>query len=145
MTRVDFYIVGDASDRARAMIACRLAAKAFSRDMRIHIHTPSSDDAAQVDQLLWTFRDGSFVPHLLADDPLVRETAADNSVIIGHGHEPSERCELLINLAPDVPRFFSRVTRVAEVIDAHPDRRAAGRERFKFYRDRGYPVETHNL
>ena len=127
------------------MVACRLAAKAFSRNMLTHIHTPGGNEAAQVDTLLWTFRDGSFVPHCVADDPIAHDPAAGMSVVIGHGHEPAERCELLINLAPDVPRFFSRVARVAEIIDADPERRAAGRDRFKFYRDRGYPVDTHNL
>lgn len=113
--------------------------------MLTHVHTANTQDAEQLDTLLWTFRDGSFVPHALAGDDLLAEPAAATGVVIGHGHEPAERCELLINLASDVPRFFSRVGRVAEVIDAHPDRRAAGRERFKFYRDRGYPVQTHNL
>ncbi|MEM6640777.1 MAG: DNA polymerase III subunit chi, partial [Pseudomonadota bacterium] len=94
---------------------------------------------------LWTFRDEAFVPHCLADDPAARETGADGCVIIGNGHEPAERCALLINLAPDVPRFFSRVARVAEIIDTDPERRAQGRTRYSFYRDRGYPVRTHNL
>ena len=56
-----------------------------------------------------------------------------------------ENWDVMINLAPDVPGFFSRYARVAEVIDSDPARREAGRERFRFYRDRGYELKTHNI
>lgn len=145
MTRVDFYITSDDNERARALVACRIAAKAFSLKNQVHVHTPGTSEAAQVDALMWTFRDGSFVPHAVAGDALLDDPASARCVVIGSGHEPAERCNLLINLDATVPRFFSRMERVAEIIDAHPERRASGRERFKFYRDRGYQVKTHNL
>ncbi len=145
MTRVDFYITTEASDRARPLLACRIAAKAFSLNNRVHVHTASSAEAEQLDALMWTFRDGSFVPHAKADDPLLQDAATESCVVIGSGHEPAERCQLMINLDQTVPRFFSRMERVAEIIDADPERRAAGRERYKFYKDRGYAVTTHNL
>lgn len=145
MTRVDFYITKDASERARALIACRVAAKAYSLGNVVHIHTPTRDDAVALDALLWTFRDGAFVPHALADDQILSHSGARSAIVIGHGEEPVEKCSLVINLDAGVPEFFSRVERMAEIIDAHPDRRQQGRERFKYYRDRGYRVETHNL
>jgi len=52
---------------------------------------------------------------------------------------------LLINLGLDVPGFFSRFERVAEVVDGDETQKAKGRERFRFYKDRGYPLETHKL
>ena len=54
-------------------------------------------------------------------------------------------CEVLINLADEVPDFFSRYARVAEIVDADAIRREKGRERFRFYRDRGYQLQTHQL
>ena len=49
----------------------------------------------------------------------------------------------LINLASGIPTFFGRFPRVAEVIvEAN---RAAGRERYRFYRDRGFPLFDHRL
>jgi DNA polymerase-3 subunit chi len=53
--------------------------------------------------------------------------------------------DLMINLAPVVPEFFSRYDRVAEVIDGDPARREQGRDRFRFYRDRGYELKTHHV
>ena len=53
--------------------------------------------------------------------------------------------DVLINLAADVPEFFSRYERVAEVVDANALRREQSRERYRFYRDRGYKLDTHQV
>jgi len=66
-------------------------------------------------------------------------------VLIAHAGESGDEHDVLINLAPDVPVFFSRFERVAEPVDAEPPARAASRERFRFYRDRGYEPTVHRL
>ena len=50
-----------------------------------------------------------------------------------------------MNLAADVPEFFSRYERVAEVVDANTERRERSREGYRFYRDRGYQLNTHQV
>jgi len=52
---------------------------------------------------------------------------------------------VLINLSATVPPFFDRFGRVAEFLDARPEVRAAGRERFKAYRGRSIEPQTHKL
>jgi DNA polymerase-3 subunit chi len=140
MTRVDFYILGDAAKADRYLTACRLAEKAWGLGHRVHVHTASRDEAARVDEKLWTFRDGSFLPHEIVTDgePPCPVTVSDT-------WEPTGECEVLINLAPEVPPFFSRFERVAEIIDRDEEARQLGRERFRFYRDRGYDLTTHEL
>ena len=145
MTRIDFYVTGDDNEQARPRIACRLAAKAFSLGRVVHLNAASQSEAVTLDKLLWVFRDGSFVPHALAGDAILDGALGPAPVVVGSGAAPVDACDLLINLGTDVPEFFSRIDRVAEIIDAHPDRRALGRERFRFYRDRGYEIETHKL
>ena len=145
MPRVDFYITGEDNEQARPRIACRLAAKAFSLGHSVHVHTQSPSEAVTFDKLLWVFRDGSFVPHALADDAVLRDTPGPSPVVVGSGQPPAGDCDLLINLSAAVPDFLERVGRVAEIIDAEPERRQHGRERFRFYRDAGFEVETHNL
>ena len=139
MTQVDFYVLPDASPRGRALFVCRLAEKVFGLGQRSFVHLASDDAARELDDLMWTFRDRSFLPHARVDD------GSDLPVLLGCGQEPAGEFHLLINLAPEVPGFFSRFKRVAEVVDADPQIRAQGRERFRFYKDRGYPLETHNL
>jgi len=141
MTRIDFYIIEDDQRQARPLLACRLAEKAYGLDHTIYIHTGDQQQAQQLDQLLWTFRDGSFIPHCLRHD----EVADQAPVVIGYDTEPETHNQVLINLDNEVPLFFSRFERVAEVIAGDEEARKLGRERFKFYRDRGYELKTHNL
>jgi DNA polymerase III subunit chi len=138
MTRVDFYLVeNDGVDLA----ACKLANKAFGRGHRVFILAPDPDRAGTLDQLLWTFHPGSFVPHELHSNQ--RNPATP--VVIGHEALPADCDDVLINLADRVPDCFSRFQRVAEIVGKDADGRERARERFRFYRDHGCAPETHNL
>lgn len=141
MTQVDFYILEEQSPGNRFLLACRLAEKIYHQGRRILIHTQSSEDSRHMDRLLWTFRQGSFVPHATQD----KANPATTPVIIGDFENGGEENDVLINLALEVPNFFSRFQRVAELIDREAEIKTAGRRRFKFYRDRGYPLHTHNI
>lgn len=138
MTKVDFYILGAGSSEK---MACRLAEKAYGLGNRIYIHTKTAEQAKHMNELLWTFRDGSFVPH----EPYQAGSASESPIQIGCHESPETDCDVLINLAPEVPLFFSRFLRVAELIAPNQDAKTQGRERFRFYRDRGYPLDTHDI
>ena len=141
MTRVDFYVLPGGGPGDREQFACRLADIAYRRKQRVYVFAQSKDQAIALDKLLWTFQAGSFVPH----DLHPAEAAADTPVLIGHDGVPEDGHEVLINLAPTVPSFFSRFARVAEVVNQDGAVKQAGREKFRFYRDRGYSLETHTL
>ncbi len=144
MTQVDFYIVGSDSDDARLALACKIVDKATQQDRHVFIHSTSDDEALKLDALLWTFSDGSFIPHRIVRGEI--EKAPLEPVLIGVNQAPgSGRWDVLINLAADVPEFFSRYERVAEVVDANAVRREQSRERYRFYRDRGYKLNTHQI
>lgn len=120
--------------------------------MQVYLHAAGESDARTLDELLWTFSQGSFIPHRVVDPS--QEPPFEEPVLIGR-HDFAEASEsdlqherswdLMINLAPVVPEFFSRYDRVAEVIDGDPARREQGRDRFRFYRDRGYELKTHHV
>lgn len=135
MTQVDFYIV-ERADRDRLGVACRLAQKAYDAGRKVHLHTTDADQAQRLDRLLWTFRQGSFIPHALAGTP----EAEAAPLVIDHAGEPDAPYQVLFNLAADVPPFFSRFERVIEVIGREPDEVRDGRLRYRYYRDRGYPL-----
>jgi len=44
-----------------------------------------------------------------------------------------------------MPSYFSRFRRVVEIVTRDSDDRALARDRFRFYRDRGYEITTHDL
>lgn len=145
MTQVDFYILPNDSGDGRLLLACRIADKALQQNQQVLINTDSATDNARLDELLWTFSQGSFVPHRVIDSAAARERPLE-PVLIGSGTVPEgDDWHVLINLAADVPDFFSRYRRVAELVDGNPQRREQGRERFRFYRDRGYELNTHQV
>ncbi len=145
MTRVDFYIIADESDSARLSVACRLAEKAHVHGHRVHVHTQSQAEAKNLDTFMWTYRGGGFVPHAMIDDDINTRFPDAAPILIGHDQEPRPNTEILINLCTSVPDFFSRLDRVMEVVGGDAPTRATARERFKFYRDRGYDLNSHNL
>jgi DNA polymerase III subunit chi len=138
VTRVDFYVLQDVDLAAATRFACRLAAKAISTGHRVHIHTGAPDQATELDELLWHYPEGRFLPHAREDDP----SAGQAPVVVGWS-APERPDGVLINLAAEVPTFFGRFDRVAEiVVDANRD---DGRKRYRFYRDRGFPLHDHRL
>jgi len=141
MTRVDFYLIESAADHGTDIAVCKLAHKAFLLGHRIYILTEYDEDARRLDRLMWTFSAGSFIPHALESEGV----DTDYPVLIGHDAPPAAHEDVLIQLAPKVPEYFSRFQRVAEIVDGSEDGKAQARERFRFYRDRGYTLQTHQL
>lgn len=141
MTRIDFYLLPIAEPHGKLSFACRLAEKAFREGLQIHVHASDAAEAAAIDSLLWSFRDTSFVPHRRIDTP----GNAPAPVLIGWGEDFSEHHDVLINLTSAVPKLFGRFERVAEIVLDDPELRAASRERWRFYKERGYPLAHHDL
>jgi DNA polymerase-3 subunit chi len=139
--RVTFYVLPDAEGDARLGFACRLVEKAYLQDHRVTVRMDTADEARQFDELLWRFSDRSFVPHEVAAPG--SDVAAPVAILAGG--EPTGPADVLVNLGSDVPDWFDRFERVTEVLDASEACRRAGRERFRFYRERGLEPETHNL
>ena len=141
MTRVEFYIFGETTPGDRLGLACRLSQKAVERGRTLHIHAAGEEQARLLDERLWTFRPESFVPHALAGS----DEAEASPVVIGHGADPDGPHDVLINLAGEVPPFFSRYERVIEIVDHDAEQKLRARDHYRFYRDRGYPLTDHRL
>jgi DNA polymerase-3 subunit chi len=140
--RVDFYVIEESSATARLKVACRLAEKAYLAAQTALVWHTDADELRTFDDMLWTFMDGSFVPH----EVLTAEAATNETpVLLSAGTVPSHDVDIIINLAPEVPSCLARTRRVAEIIDGDDGRRRAGRARFKAYRDLGVQPASHNL
>ena len=140
--RINFYILAASGPASRLHFACRLTEKAYDQDTSVYAHTSSPGQAEQLAQMLWTCRDGSFVPHeCIATDQ--EEPRAP--VRIGTPEVYSADGELLINLCEVVPTFYSGYSRIAEIVAADEASRKAGRERFRQYRELGVEPTTHNI
>jgi DNA polymerase-3 subunit chi len=142
MTKVDFYILQSGS---REHTACKLIEKAFGLGHRIYVHAGSEEQLEKIDHLLWTFRAGSFIPHQRYQSDSGTNSKNDSPIQLGTHDAPNVDSDVLINLAPEVPLFFSRFQRVAELVGPDEQAKDLGRQHFQFYRDRGYSLNTHTL
>lgn len=141
MTRIDFYSLEEQSGADRFLLTCRLVERIYSEGHRILIHLPDGAQANHLDRLLWTFRQQSFLPHGLAKDA----DRALTPILIDEDGDPGDEHQVLINLGLAVPTFFGSFERLCEPVDQDPDVRSAGRERYVYYRARGYPLHHHKI
>jgi DNA polymerase-3 subunit chi len=142
MARVDFYLLRQSGVESRYAFACRLAEKAYRLDNTVQIHTATEQDARRIDDLLWTFRDGSFVPH----NSTTESTSAQPAPVqISSGESDVAPRDLLINLCDEIPAFAGAFPRVAELVSSDDNCKQESRKRFAAYRDNGHTLETHNV
>lgn len=142
MTRIDFYVIPEAEDTGPILLTCKLCEKAGSDGTPVFVHAPDAGLRNDLDSSLWTYKPGSFLAHQVAgedDDELA-------PVLLGSGDAPpAAHHHILINLGAEVPEFFSRFERVLEIVHGDSAGRARARERFGYYRERGYSLNTHKL
>ena len=141
MARIDFYVLSQSSEQARQQFACKLAEKAYRLNNTVHIVAGNRADAGRLDELLWTFRDGSFVPH-----HVISATGDQESPItIGCEADGVEPRDLLINLCGEIPSVAESFPRVAELVISDQDSKLRSRKRYALYRDQGHEINTHNV
>ena len=137
MTRVDFHF--NAPDRLQ--YGCRLVREIHRSGARILVWCEDAVELQRFDQLLWTFSDADFIPHVVASDPL----AAETPVLLAAEAVELPHHEVLVNLGRQTPPMFSRFDRLIEVVSGDDGDRSLARERWRFYKDRGYPLNAHDL
>ena len=140
--RVDFYVLEEPSASVRLKVACRLAEKAYLAAQVALVWHTDPEELRTFDDLLWTFMDGSFVPHEMLT---AGSSKPESPVLLSAGSAPPSDVDIIINLAPDLPSCLAQTRRVAEIIDGDEARRRAGRVRFKAYRDLGIQPSSHNI
>ena len=139
MTRVDFYILPQTAEEDRFQFACRLVEKAYRQGHHIYLHTRNETDAQLLDEQLWAFRAENFIPHQrLSED-------SQGKIEIGCDADPQHQHDLLVNLDHQVPLFFSRFERVAEIVVQDDAVIKATRQHYGFYKERGYPLHNHDM
>jgi len=141
--RVDFYVLKSAAAKQRRTFACRLTEKAYLLDLRVVILNDTLAEAKELDELLWTFNDRSFIPHKISLDAEPMDLSTPVHLMLES--TTASAADLLVNLAQSLPAQLAQYTRIAEIIDADEERRRLGRERFKAYRDLKFALETHQI
>lgn len=141
MPEVDFYVLSEAGEAGVLRAACRVTEKGWAQGLRVYVLARDDDEAARFDELLWTLRADSFVPHERWDGagtPIARVT-------VGALDAPPATPELLVNLGAPVPGWFRDCRRIAEFVGADAPLKEAGRHRYREYREAGAQLRTHEV
>jgi len=142
MTRIDFYVLPSGDAHNRRLMACRLTEKAIKQDLTVFLYAASEEEERVLDDLLWTFRQGSFVAHERLDASTAHP---ETPVLIGHRTVPQSAKNVLINLSAEIPPDLDRFERLVELVDQDEAVKQAGRRRYRFYTDQGYVIQTYHL
>jgi DNA polymerase-3 subunit chi len=137
MTSIDFYTHVDEP----LAVAARIVAKAYAAHGSVRVLTPDAAATDALDRLLWIQPPLAFLPHCRMDSVVAAETPIWIDERTAHDGPAS----VLVNLQSEPPPFFSRFERLAEIVGRDEAAIAAGRARYRFYRERGYELRTHNL
>lgn len=140
MTHIRF--LHGAQDRLSA--AAEWLRRAWEEGREVMVYAPHPEVADRIDRLLWTQPATGFVPHCRAAASLAGETPiliADRADSLDR--LPQDRC--LLNLSDEVPPGFSRFEEVVEIVSVQDADRLPARDRFKFYRERGYAMENRDV
>lgn len=139
--RVDFYLLESDQPQAPWLVACRLLEKAYLKGHRVYVWCSNQHDAELLDELLWTFKDDSFIPHNLQGEG----PEPPPPIQIGHGVEPRGFNDILLNLTNQVPPFYSKFKRVMEVVINAETEKEQSRANYREYRAKGCELHTHPI
>ena len=141
LIRVDFYLLNDIQPQAMWLVACRLLEKAYQHGHRVFVYCDNLRDAEHIDELLWTYKDESFIPHNLQGEG----PEPPPPVQIGYGAEPRGFNDILLNMATTIPTYFSRFRRVMEIVASNDRAKDISRNHYREYRSKQCELHTHNI
>ncbi|KTC85520.1 DNA polymerase III subunit chi [Legionella brunensis] len=139
--RVDFYLLNSPEDSARWLLACRLLEKAYVRGHRVFVYCETEQEAHRLDELLWTFKDNSFIPHNLQGEG----PEPPPPIQIGYQAEPRGFNDILLSLSQEIPAFYSRFQRIMEIVINNDAAKELSRKRYKEYRAKQCALHTHEI
>jgi DNA polymerase III subunit chi len=139
---ISFYVLPTESSQERYLLACKLIEKAYRNEFLTYVLTDSTEQSQLIDDLLWTFRAGSFIPHQIDKGEL---TELENVVLIGSDPSPEMGYKTLINLSTRIPDGFTKAERILELIDDSEEAKALGRDRYRHYQQAEMGISIHKM
>lgn len=142
MTSIDFHF----NTPNRLEYACRLSRKILSAG-QAQVETPLvvfcsvRERLDSFDDMLWSLWPEEFIPHAHISAP----EASESPIVLIDEDVKLASHTLLLNLDDAPPPFFARFVRLFEIVSTDDADRSRARERFAFYRDRGYAINNFDL
>ena len=139
MTRIEFY--SNVADKKQLLLS--LTEKALGKHRQVTVFTEDTIAAADISDCLWQYQPANFLPNVMADHLYAANTpiiiVCKTNAVGQMDHVLQD--EILINLTLKEPPFFSRFTQLVEIVGSDESDKLNARQRYKFYRDRGYEIQ----
>jgi DNA polymerase-3 subunit chi len=159
MAEVSFYILPSQSIQERDEFACKLIEKAYRSGCFCYVLTDNTEQSQKIDDLLWTFRAGSFIPHqiytgklpVITRDGVYAESSQGASsviekvILIGSLDVPEHWQNTVINLSSHCPKHVDKIERILEILDNSEATKELGRNRYRYYQQSGVTITTHKI
>ena len=142
MAEVSFYILPSESTQERYEFACKLIEKAYRSCCFCYVLTDNAEQSQTIDDLLWTFRAGSFIPHQIYTGEL---PALEKVILIGSLDVPELWQKTVINLSSYCPKQVDNIERILEILDNSEATKELGRNRYRQYQQSGVTITTHKI
>jgi DNA polymerase-3 subunit chi len=142
MPEVTFYVLNSESLYDRYLFACRLIEKAYNTGKFCYVLLDNLEQCQRLDDMLWTFRAGSFIPHQIFTGTSPEITS---QVLIGTENAPPDWQNVVFNLSSQLPQAWQQTARVLEILDNSETTKIAGRERYRTYKQAGIEIVTHKI
>lgn len=132
MTRVIFY--SNLTSKQAALLI--LLEQALAKKHLVTVMAENMLQAQACEKALWVTNKTSFLPNVLAQHPLAYQTP----VVLDWQENQLCQDDILINLSQKQLTTFSRFRELIELVSNDESDKVMARQRYKFYRDRGYEV-----
>lgn len=133
----EFIRLESPGDRLR--FVCRRVQKCCEGGASVAVRLGSQEETERLDDMLWTFQDISFIPHVRFCDS---QKPVIEPVVIYCAREPIDEADVLVEAAGGEPgdhfRPFCHLFDFAEVYDE--SLKEASRRRYKAYQQAGYSM-----
>jgi DNA polymerase III subunit chi len=136
MTAIDFHTkVPDVM-----MYAARILRIAYQKGAKVIVFHDQASVLSQFNDQLWKYNPLEFIPHVMMPSP----DAPDTPIVLAQSDEHLPHHQVLLNLSLVTPPFFSSFERLIEFVPSEGAALEAARQRYKYYKDHGYPLKTHD-
>lgn len=144
MTEISFYILASESLEERYRFACRLIEKVYHRGQFCDVLLDNDENCAFFDDLLWTFRAGSFIPHERYNNQPFN-AQVKQVFLRTPTSSPQNTHTLLCNLSAQLPKDWQTATRILEILDNSQSSKIAGRQRYTIYKQSQATLTTYKI
>jgi DNA polymerase III subunit chi len=139
--RVDFYVLTNSDPNQKLLTACRLIEKAYNNGHRVFVYCDNQTQAHDVDELLWTYKEESFIPHNLQGEGPEPSPA----VQIGYDPKLCNYNDILINLSESIPVFFTQFKRTLEIVATDEAAKEISRQHYRYYKQNNLKIVTAEI